>query len=200
MKEKFRDLEFVDSTPMRRKIYIAVSVVAVVVLILLIRLISYISSISDINAFESKIKAGDSYVAQSKHNNAIDNYIDAYTNYDGYQSKNYKKNAFKKIKTSLGVIIKKSENNNSELYVALQTVNNINKINLQTDEKTYIQQQQNMLNQRVNLRVKSSYDQLAKIISKNHGKLDSDGKQMLEELLLLAPTDYWLNLIKEKEK
>lgn len=43
-------------------------------------------------------------------------------------------------------------------------------------------------------------DLLMSNISKNGGKLDADGKKMLEEALLVSPDDYWLNFIKGKEK
>ena len=37
-------------------------------------------------------------------------------------------------------------------------------------------------------------------ISSNGGKLDSEGKKMLDEALLVSPNNYWLNFIKNKEK
>lgn len=41
--------------------------------------------------------------------------------------------------------------------------------------------------------------QLLNNISSHSGKLDAEGKKMLEEALLISPDDYWLNFIKNKE-
>jgi len=37
-------------------------------------------------------------------------------------------------------------------------------------------------------------------VSANNGKLNEDGKKLLEELLELSPDDYWLKFIKNKEQ
>ena len=48
--------------------------------------------------------------------------------------------------------------------------------------------------------VAEEVDQLADLISNNGGHLTEDGKKYLEQLLAVSPDNYWLNLIKTKEK
>lgn len=48
--------------------------------------------------------------------------------------------------------------------------------------------------------VSEEVDQLAEIISFNGGHLTEDGKKYLDQLLAVSPDNYWLNLIKTKEK
>ena len=48
--------------------------------------------------------------------------------------------------------------------------------------------------------VAEEVDQLAEIISFNGGHLTEDGKKYLDQLLAVSPDNYWLNLIKTKEK
>lgn len=43
-------------------------------------------------------------------------------------------------------------------------------------------------------------EKLISNISKNGGKLDVEGKKLLDEALLVSPDDYWLKIIKSKEK
>lgn len=48
--------------------------------------------------------------------------------------------------------------------------------------------------------INSVVNSLITNISSNGGKLNADGKKMLDEALLVSPNDYWLNFIKNKEK
>lgn len=48
--------------------------------------------------------------------------------------------------------------------------------------------------------VAEEVDQLADLISNNGGHLTEDGKKYLDQLLAVSPDNYWLNLIKTKEK
>jgi hypothetical protein len=48
--------------------------------------------------------------------------------------------------------------------------------------------------------VAEEVDQLADLISNNGGHLTEDGKKYLDQLLAVSPNNYWLNLIKTKEK
>ena len=38
------------------------------------------------------------------------------------------------------------------------------------------------------------------MIASNGGKMTEDGKKYLDQLLAVSPDNYWLNLIKAKEK
>ena len=74
-----------------------------------------------------------------------------------------------------------------------------NNINMLTDPsmvKEYIEKTKIDLQNTVAEEV----DQLAEIISFNGGHLTEDGKKYLDQLLAVSPDNYWLNLIKTKEK
>lgn len=48
-------------------------------------------------------------------------------------------------------------------------------------------------------KVDEGKDRLIVNIKKNKGKLDAEGKNLLQELLAVSPDDYWLNIIKNKQ-
>ncbi|MBQ9213035.1 MAG: hypothetical protein IJ150_03750 [Bacteroidales bacterium] len=190
---------FVNTAPRRNTMYAIVGVGTIVLLVLLINFIRYVSSLTDIAKYETEVNTGDKYVSQSKHNNAIDSYSAAYINYDGYKSDDYKEQAFSKIKTSLDAIMKKAEVDNSQLYIAVQTVNNLKTLRLEKDDMQYIQKQSEILTEKVNVRTKDGLETLINAVASNRGKLNEDGKKILKELLLLSPNNYWLNFLNTKE-
>lgn len=58
----------------------------------------------------------------------------------------------------------------------------------------------NSVNEKMTQAIASVRDKLIANISKNGGKLDGEGKKLLDEALLASPDDYWLKFIKSKEK
>ena len=177
----------------------AAAIGAAAVIIGLIVFVNYLSSLGDMNRFDDNIQKGDKFFAEGKYCNAIDNYSEAYTNYDGFNSGSYKENAFSKIESATTKLMDEANSDNKALYMLRQSVDNLLKLNLKTSDKKKITAKSELIKSEIEKRVTNGHNTLIGSISANNGRLDESSKKLLDELLWLSPDDYWLNFIKNKE-
>ena len=71
-------------------------------------------------------------------------------------------------------------------------------LNLDRNNKDKLQQELNEVESLMREKTVNGRQQLITVISANNGKLDESAKNLLNELLMLSPDDYWLNFIKKK--
>lgn len=162
---------------------------------------TYAVSTDEINAYEQRMKAADGYLANGNYGKAIAGFIQASNQYDGsFRTSSYKDEAlsqadvcFAKMQDQVTFLI-----DGKQYGQILALMNSIpteylaaNQNKSDWIEKTKIDLQNT---------VAEEVDQLAEIISFNGGHLTEDGKKYLDQLLAVSPDNYWLNLIKTKEK
>ena len=153
----------------------------------------YWSSSDDREQFEKSMFSGNSFMSSGDYANALESYKNAYTN-----SRNHKEDAIKKIDDMGGGLMKEGETNNKSLRQAYQVVESALHMELNQVDKEQLTAKKEELEKTINERTDNGRNTLITIISANNGKLDENGKQLLEDLLQLSPDDYWLNFVKKK--
>ena len=155
---------------------------------------TYATSTDDINAYER-------YLANGDYGKAIAGFMQASDQYDGsYRTSSYKDRAmsqadacFENMQNKVASLIE--EKQYGEVLSLMKSI---------PTEYLYANQDKSdwIKKTKIDLQntVAEEVDQLADLISNNGGHLTEDGKKYLDQLLAVSPNNYWLNLIKTKEK
>jgi hypothetical protein len=134
------------------------------------------------------------------YDQAIVSYSEAYTNYDAFNSSSYKEDAFQKMEEVTDKLIEKGKTDNPSLLQAKNALQKQLQLDIPSSERTRLQEKLNGVETEIVSKVDNGRNTLILNVSANNGKLNEDGKKLLEELLELSPDDYWLKFIKNKEQ
>ncbi len=156
----------------------------------------YMSAADDREHFETCIHDGDTYLTNSEYANAFSSYATAYRDYNALNESTYKTNALHKMNSLADHLIK--EGGNTNLRIASQSLQSELLLDLNDKEKAAVREKLDDLQKVIDEKVKNGQLSLITIISANNGRLNENGKKVLEDLLELSPDDYWLNFIKKK--
>lgn len=159
---------------------------------------SYWKSSADREQFENKVFSGNSFLSTGDYANAVESYKDAYNSYNAMSSGSYKEDALEKIDAVVDKLIKEGDTNNESLLKASQVIDSELQLNLDAKDKERLTAKKNELENVIKERTDNGRNTLIMNLSANNGKLDEAGMKLLDELLVLAPNDYWLNFIKKK--
>lgn len=96
-------------------------------------------------------------------------------------------------------LLVEAENNPEKLVEAQVALKTEQTMDLNKSEKREIDQKLNQVISKIDTMVDNGRNSLLLNISSNGGKLNEEGKNLLEQLLKMNPDDYWLNFMKEKE-
>lgn len=162
---------------------------------------TYATSTDDINAYEQRMETADGYLANGDYGKAIAGFMQASDQYDGsYRTSSYKDEAmsqadacFESMQNKVASLI---EGKQYEEVLSLMKSIPTEYLSANQDKSDWIAKTKIDLQNTVAEEV----DQLADMISNNGGHLTEDGKKYLDQLLAVSPDNYWLNLIKTKEK
>lgn len=174
--------------------------VAVAFLIALVFGISYLSSSDDREVFDQSIQKGDSFMASGQYTQALANYSEAYTNYDAFNKSSYQDDAFEKMVEAIDKMIWQGNTDSNQLIVAKQSIEEQLRLELPEPEKLLLTEKLKEVNADIEKCINNGRNSLILNISANDGKLDDNGRKLLDELLNLSPDDYWLKFIKNKEQ
>ena len=134
------------------------------------------------------------------YDQALVSYSEAYTNYDAFNSSSYKEDAFQKMEEVTDKLIEKGKTDNPSLLQAKNALQKQLQLDIPSSERTRLQEKLNGVETEIVSKVDNGRNTLILNVSANNGKLNEDGKKLLEELLELSPDDYWLKFIKNKEQ
>ena len=199
-KEKVLQAHYKDTSSLKRKAYTKVAAVATTLLIGGAYGTSYVSSLGDINAFNQTVQKGDSFMSSGLYDQALVSYSEAYTNYDAFNSSSYKEDAFQKMEEVTDKLIEKGKTDNPSLLQAKNALQKQLQLDIPSSERTRLQEKLNGVETEIVSKVDNGRNTLILNVSANNGKLNEDGKKLLDELLELSPDDYWLKFIKNKEQ
>ena len=160
---------------------------------------AYLASSSDRTQYQENISKGDKYFQAGSYLPAIACYKDAYTNYDAFNEGSYKSKAYQKITDATNKLIAEIDNNPEKLLDAQKALTSEQTLDLDDTEKALVNDKLGKVNAKITSTLDNGKNSLVLNISSNGGKLNNEGKKMLKQLLKLAPNDYWLNFIKNKE-
>lgn len=160
----------------------------------------YMGSSAEREQFENRVFTGNSFLSSGDYNNALESYKEAYNGYNAMNSDSYKGNALGKIEDLVDKLIKDGETNNKSLVQANSALESALQLNLNDNDMERLKNKKEELENTISGRLDNGRNALITSLSANNGKLDDSGKQLLENLLELAPDDYWLNFIKNKEQ
>jgi len=162
---------------------------------------TYATSTDEINSYEQRMETADGYFANGDYGKAIVGFMQASNQYDGsFRTSSYRDRAMSLADACFeGMQYKVTSLIEEKQYAqALSLMKSIPTEYLSANqdksdwiEKTKIDMQNT---------VAEEVDQLADMIASNGGKMTEDGKKYLDQLLAVSPDNYWLNLIKAKEK
>ncbi len=153
----------------------------------------------DIDKFDDQMIKANGFVDQGNLSSALMTYDQAADDYD-HSFLGKKGEAEKAIDELVDRICNEAEDLISQNRFAAASAK-INEIpdNL-ISENSEIKQKVSSTQAKLTSAINSVVNSLITNISSNGGKLNADGKKMLDEALLVSPNDYWLNFIKNKEK
>ena len=199
-KEKVLKAHYKNNSLLKKKAYSIVAAIAAVAIVCGLYGASYVSSLSDIESFNQTVQVGDGYMASGLYDQAIASYKDAYTNYDAINSSSYKNDAFQKMEEVTDKLIEAGKTDNISLLSAKQAIQSELQLDLSSADRANLQEKLQNVEAEISTRVESGRNTLILNVSANSGKLNPDGRKLLDELLEFSPNDYWLNFIKNKEK
>lgn len=199
-KEKVLQAHYKDTSSLKRKAYTKVAAVATTLLIGGAYGTSYVSSLGDIDAFNQTVQKGDSFMSSGLYDQALVSYSEAYTNYDAFNSSSYKEDAFQKMEEVTDKLIEKGKTDNPSLLQAKNALQKQLQLDIPSSERTRLQEKLNGVETEIVSKVDNGRNTLILNVSANNGKLNEDGKKLLDELLELSPDDYWLKFIKNKDQ
>jgi len=159
---------------------------------------SYWKSSADREQFENRVFTGNSFMSSGDYDHAVESYKEAFNGYNAMNSDSYKENALGKIENLIDKLIKDGETNNKSLVQANNALESALQLNLNDKDKERLKNKKEELENTISGRIDNGRNTLITSLSANNGKLDDGGKQLLDNLLELAPNDYWLNFIKKK--
>ena len=134
------------------------------------------------------------------YDQALVSYSEAYTNYDAFNTSSYKEDAFQKMEEVTDKLIEKGKTDNPSLLQAKNALQKQLQLDIPSSERTRLQEKLNGVETEIVSKVDNGRNTLILNVSANNGKLNEDGKKLLDELLELSPDDYWLKFIKNKEQ
>lgn len=157
---------------------------------------NYFISPEERENFNHNLLSGDTFLKNGDYANAVESYKAAYNAYNSFNKGSYKSDALEKIDALTDRLIK--EGDNKSLNEAYNTIVSELQLDLNNSDKERLESKKMELEATIKKNINNGQNTLITIISANNGKLDEKGKQLLENLLQLAPDDYWLNFIKKK--
>lgn len=199
-KNKVLQAHYKDTSSLKRNAYFKVAAIALIVLCCGGYGFSYIGSLDDIDKFNKTIQEGDTYITSKSFDKAFDCYYLAYKSYNGINSTSYKNDAFRRMEEVTDQLIDKGEHDNVSLLLAKLSIQNELLLDLSNTDRTKLQEKLKNVEAKIENKVTNGHHTLLINISTNDGKLNEDGKKLLNELLKLSPDDYWLKFIKNKEQ
>ena len=189
-----------DTSSLKRKAYSKVAAAAAALIIGGSVGTSYVSSLGDMNTFNQTIQKGDGFMSTGSYDQAISTYTDAFNNYDAFNSGSYKEDALSKIEEATDKLVEEGKADNTSLFQAHEAIQSELSLDIPSADRNKFQNKLKIVEDEIAQRVEKGHNTLALNISSNNGKLNEEGKKLLEELLKLSPNDYWLNFIKNKER
>lgn len=97
-------------------------------------------------------------------------------------------------------LIENGKTDNPSLLQAKNALQSQLQLEMPSSERTRLQEKLNGVEAEIVSKVDNGRNALVLNVSANDGKLNEDGKKLLDELLELSPDDYWLTFIKNKEQ
>lgn len=199
-KEKVLQTYYKDTSSLKLKAYTKAAVVAAALLFGGTYSASYMSSLGDIETFNQTVQKGDSFMSSGLYDQAIASYSEAYTSYNAFNSSSYKEDAFKKMEGVTDKLIEKGKTENLSLLQAKEAIQSQLLLDIPSSTRNNLQEKLNEVDAEIANRVDNGKNTLILNVSANNGKLNEDGKKLLDELIRLSPDDYWLKFIKNKEQ
>lgn len=162
---------------------------------------SYVSSKGDIDKFNESMAKANEQVEQGNYTSAFMTMQGAKDGYDGsFFPGSYESEADEAIEQTVEKVCAEAENliSANKYSAAKAMIANIPEKVLSEDVN--LKERVQKVVGKLETAVGSTKEKLIENISQNSGKLDEQGKQLLEEALLVSPDDYWLKFIKSKEQ
>lgn len=162
---------------------------------------SYIGSKGEIDQFNSDMNKANELVENGNYRAGFLAYQEAKDGYDGsFFPGSYEGEADEAIEQAVTKVCAEAEEliSNNQYTAAKAKLNEIPSQVISGNAE--LEQKVNACKATLNAAVSAILEKLISNISQNGGKLDAEGKKMLDEALLVSPDDYWLKIMKDKEK
>lgn len=162
---------------------------------------SYAGSKGDIDKFNSEMNKANELVSQGNYKAGLIAYQDAKDGYNGsFFPGSYEGEAEQAIEQTARTICNDANKliSQNRLLEAKNKLIEIPKEVIAGNPDIDKQVKESLA--KITEAVEKAKDVLISNVAKNGGKLDAEGKKLLEDALAIDPDNYWLNIIKNKEK
>lgn len=187
-----------ETTEAKKVPYLKYAAILIFLLVVFIYGLSFWNSSEEREKYEDRVSVASSFLNSGDYANAVESYKEAYNGYNAMNSDSYKKEALEKIDDLADKLIKDGETDNKSLIQAKKVIQSELQLNLGETDRERVKNKLLELENIIQQRVENGRNALVTNVSANGGKLDENGRQLLEQQLELAPDDYWLNFIKKK--
>lgn len=167
----------------------------------------YVSSIPEMRKYDLYISQGDDALTKGEYIDAANAYAAAWKEYDGVFGRVSRRKAatakFSQAFTSFyeSEVARSREFASSGKYAAArETLNALEQYPFDEAMRSSLRNEQNSLEKTIAKAVSDGKETMLTVVSAKGRKLDPQTRKTLDELLKVAPDDYWLNFVKNKSK
>ena len=188
-------------------VFLKVVLPAMLGLVLITKGIQYLSSIKEMAEYKSNMENANLLFNSGDYRSALFSYQEAQDNYTGsFSQRRFIEKARESAENASAKIIEGELRSNADLietghyYDAKMKLDSLSLLPCPKETFKTLNQKKIDLDNVIQTALVNSRITLSLSIARNKGKLDKAGKDEVLELLKVAPNDYWLNFIKNKEK
>lgn len=167
----------------------------------------YVSSINELKEYNSYMAKGEEYMAKGNYSEAYEAFAAAGKEYDGvFANASKKKEATEKLTYAITPLFKSTIATSKELVstgryaAAKEALNELEQYPFDSEMRNTLSNEQKYLENSIEKAISDGKNTLLTIISTKGRKLDAKTRELLDELLKVAPDDYWLNFVYNKSK
>lgn len=207
--EKDKVLSQYDISPFSQfgAVFVKVLIPVLVVCIGLVEGIMYVSSIKELKEYNSYMTLGEVALANGEYADAIDAFTSAGKEYDGvFASGSKKKAATTKLTEAItplynSTIAEAKKLSESGKYAdARDALKGLDKYPFDSSMRASLDNEKQNLEAIIVKAVSDGKNTILMVIATKGRKLDAKTRELLYELLKVAPEDYWLNFVYDKSK
>lgn len=167
----------------------------------------YLASLSEIKEYKSAVALGETYLSKGEYTEAITAFSNAANGYSRkFGASNKRKSALSKASDAAMPLFTNAISDVQDLtkgghyYDARQVLDSLSLLTFDKNMSIKLAKEKEALEAQIeNAIVTGKYTMLSSI-STNGRKMDKANRETLDELLKVAPDDYWLNFILSKSK
>lgn len=206
-KEKVLSQYYQSPSSQFRSVLLKVIIPVVIIIAFIVEGGLYVSSLKELQEYDSYMAKGEEFLAKGNYTEAYKAFALASNEYDGvFANSSKKKKAAAKLTYAITPIFNstiasaKELISNGKYAAARDSLKELEKYSFNSEMQNTLSNEQKNLEDAIEKAISDGKNTLLTIISNKGRKLDAKTRELLDELLKVAPDDYWLNFVYKKSK